>query len=51
VDGAIVGFWRRRISGRTTRVELVPYRPLTPTQRRDVDAARRRFMAFCHESA
>jgi hypothetical protein len=46
VDGVLAGHWTRRVSGRTTRVELVVKAPLGPKQRRAVTAAAGRLQAF-----
>jgi len=46
VDGAMVGVWRRRVSAAATRIEVVPYLPLSVAQGRAVDAAVKRFTAF-----
>jgi hypothetical protein len=46
VDGAMVGVWRRRVSGTATRIEVVPYLPLSAAQSRAVDAAVKRLTVF-----
>jgi hypothetical protein len=46
VAGAMVGVWRRRVTGAATRIEVVPYLPLSVAQRRAVDAAVKRLTAF-----
>ena len=46
VDGVLAGHWTRRVSGRTTRVELVIKTALGATQRRAVTAAAARLKAF-----
>ncbi len=46
VEGAMVGVWRRRVSGAATRIEVVPYLPLSAAQSRAVDAAVKRLTAF-----
>jgi hypothetical protein len=46
VDGLIVGSWTRRVSARTTRVELKPWTPLDPSAVRAVTAAVKRLVAF-----
>ena len=46
VDGLLAGFWRRRVSGAKTGVEIVPKVPLTARQRRAVNAAADRLARF-----
>jgi hypothetical protein len=46
VDGVIAGYWTRRVSGATTRIELKPWTPLSATAARAVEAATARLMKF-----
>src|SRR5204862_221204 len=39
VDGVLAGYWTRRVSGTTTRIELKPWKPLNPIAARAVKAA------------
>jgi hypothetical protein len=49
VDGLFAGVWRRRVSGAKTSVEVVVKVPLSPKQRKAVNAAARRLRAFSGE--
>ena len=46
VDGVLAGYWTRRVSGATTRIELKPWTPLSATAARAVKAATARLMKF-----
>lgn len=46
VDGRLAGFWRRRVSGAKTSVEIVAKVPLSAKQRTAVNAAADRLVAF-----
>jgi hypothetical protein len=46
VDGVVAGFWRRRVSGAKTSVELVAQVPLSPKQRTAVAGAVSRLARF-----
>lgn len=46
VDGLVRGVWRRRVSGRSTRIELVPTHPLSLAQRAAIDRAAERLLTF-----
>jgi hypothetical protein len=49
VDGLLAGFWRRRVSGAKTSVEVVAQVPLSPKQRKAVNEAAARLAAFSGE--
>ena len=49
VDGLLAGFWRRRVTGPTTCVEIVVQVALAAKQRRAVRNAAERLRAFCGE--
>lgn len=46
IDGAILGAWRRSISGRSVQIEAMPFRPFTDAEREAFEAAARRLGAF-----
>lgn len=46
VDGQIAGACRRTIAGRTVRLEVMPYRPLSRAETRAVAAATDRYARF-----
>jgi hypothetical protein len=46
VDARLAGFWRRSVAGARTRVEVVEKLPLSAKQRRAVNAAADRLVAF-----
>jgi hypothetical protein len=46
VDGVLAGIWRRRVSGARMQVEVVAKIPLSAKQRRAVNAAAARLVAF-----
>jgi hypothetical protein len=46
VEGRFGGFWRRTISARAVRVDLLPYRPLGRTHRQAAHEAAERYAAF-----
>ncbi|WP_162599729.1 winged helix DNA-binding domain-containing protein [Nocardioides solisilvae] len=43
VDARLVAWMRRTLTARTARFDLTPFRPLTPPERRAVDAAAERY--------
>jgi hypothetical protein len=49
VDGLFAGVWRRRVSGARTSVEVVVKVPLSPKQRKAVNAAAERLKRFSGE--
>jgi hypothetical protein len=49
VDGLVAGFWRRRVSGAKTSVELVVRVPLSAKQRKAVNDAADRLATFAGE--
>ena len=49
VDGLVAGFWRRRVSGANTSVEIVEQVPLSPKQRKAVNEAAARLATFTGE--
>jgi hypothetical protein len=46
VDGVLAGYWTRRVSRDSTRIELKPWKPLGATAARAVKAATARLMEF-----
>jgi hypothetical protein len=49
VDARLAGFWRRRVSGLKTSVEIIAKIPLSAKQRKAVNAAADRLVAFSGE--
>jgi hypothetical protein len=49
VDGLVAGFWRRRVSGAKTSVEVVAQVPLSAKQRKAVNEAAARLATFTGE--
>jgi hypothetical protein len=49
VDGLLVGYWTRRVSGAGTRIELKPWAPLGGAATRAVAAAAKRLVSFARE--
>jgi hypothetical protein len=49
VDGLLAGFWRRRVSGARTRIEVVAKVRLSPQQRKAVNDAAERLAKFSGE--
>jgi len=50
VDGVLAGYWKRRVSGAKTEVELVVKNRFAPKQHRDLNAAADRLVLFSGES-
>jgi hypothetical protein len=46
IDGQVAGTWRVRPAARSMSIEVVPYRRLTPRERRELNAAARRYAGF-----
>ncbi len=46
IGGRVAGKWRRTLKKREMVIELVPFAPLTATERQDVTAAARRYEEF-----
>ncbi len=46
IDGQVAGTWRVRPAARSMSIEVVPYRRLTPRDRRELDDAAERYARF-----
>jgi hypothetical protein len=46
VDGRAVGVWKRSLTARTVRIAVMPFRPLTATERAGIAEAQARYAAF-----